>query len=255
MNTSLTALLLSSGMKSLVLFSLSFLMYRKWRRQSKRYFTDFPFLMALTFGFYGLGKLLDTFLYYYFRNEVSLGSLATVEVPNAFLLTKVRFVLSPILVVIPFTILMLEIWFVDRKRLQVAIGSIWTVLSFTSVIIFQEYNQLLVSNALISLGPILLSIVTFIIIHKNRRLPEINSLILAIGWFGFVITQLIRPIWREMPSDSIWGMTWIGELLEMAAMVIVGIGFLIPAFYASKKSQTNRKLRENQQQPQVSSYT
>jgi len=150
-------------------------MYRKWRRQSKRYFTDFPFLMALTFGFYGLGKLLDTFLYYYFRNEVSLGSLATVEVPNAFLLTKVRFVLSPILVVIPFTILMLEIWFVDRKRLQVAIGSIWTVLSFASVIIFQEYNQLLISNALISLGPILLSIVTFIIILKNRRLPEINA--------------------------------------------------------------------------------
>lgn len=255
MNTSLTALLLSSGIKSLVLFSLGFLMYRKWRRQSKRYFTDFPFLMALTFGFYGLGKLLDSFLYYYFRNEVSLGSLATVQVPNAFLLTKVRFVLSPILVVIPFTILMLEIWFVDRKRLQVAIGSIWTVLSFASVIIFQEYNQLLISNALISLGPILLSIVTFLIIHKNRRLPEINSLILAIGWFAFVITQLIRPIWREMPSDSIWGMTWIGELLEMAAMVIVGIGFLMPAFYASKKLQTNRKLRENQQQPQVSSYT
>jgi len=219
----------------------------------KRYFSDFPFLMALTFGFYGLGKLLDTFLYYYFRNEVSLGSLATVQVPNAFLLTKIRFILSPILVIIPFTILMLEIWFVDRKRLQIAIGSIWTIFSFVSVIIFQEYNQLLLSNALITLGPILLSIVTFLIIHKNKRLPEINSLILAVGWILFVITQLIRPIWREIPSDSIWGMTWIGELLEMATMIIVGIGFLKPAFYASKKPQSNRKLKERKQHAQVSS--
>ena len=96
MSTSLTALLLSSGIKSIVLFFLSYMMYRKWHDQLKRYFTDFPFLMALTFGFYGMGKLLDTFLYYYFRNEVSLGSLATVEVSNAFLLTKIRFVLSPI---------------------------------------------------------------------------------------------------------------------------------------------------------------
>ena len=253
MSVSLTALLLSSGIKSLVLFFLSVTMYRKWHHQMKRYFSDFPFLMALTFGFYGLGKLLDTFLYYYFRNEVSLGSLATVQVPNAFLLTKIRFILSPILVIIPFTILMLEIWFVDRKRLQIAIGSIWTIFSFVSVIIFQEYNQLLLSNALITLGPILLSIVTFLIIHRNKRLPEINSLILAVGWILFVITQLIRPIWREIPSDSIWGMTWIGELLEMATMIIVGIGFLKPAFYASKKPQSNRKLNESIQHAQMSS--
>ncbi|MHA1744808.1 MAG: hypothetical protein ACTSWW_02345, partial [Promethearchaeota archaeon] len=103
------------------------------------------------------------------------------------------------------------------------------------------------------LGPILLSIVTFLIIHKNKRLPEINSLILAVGWILFVITQLIRPIWREIPSDSIWGMTWIGELLEMATMIIVGIGFLKPAFYASKKPQSNRKLNESIQHAQMSS--
>ena len=147
MNTSLIALLVSSGMKSTVLFFLSSMMFRKWKHQSKRYVSDFPFLMALTFWFYGLGKLLDTFLYFYFRNEVSLGSLTSVQVPYAFFLTKIRFILSPILVVIPFVILMLEIWFVDRKRIQIVIGSVWTVISFASVIIFQEYNQLLMSTA------------------------------------------------------------------------------------------------------------
>ena len=79
-------------------------------------------------------------------------------------------------------------------------------------------------------------------------MPQINSLFITIGWGTYLITQILRPIWISLGSSS-WGLTWIGEFLELISMVIIGIGFIRPASYFEKNinEMIENKLFENEE--------
>ena len=109
-------------------------------------------------------------------------------------------------------------------------SSIWVILSLISVFLAKTYTQLLFINILVAFPVILLSIITFAFIHHRRRLPEINSQILAIAWSFYAITQIIRPIWKNIGSYP-WGLSWLGEIIELLALILIGIGFATPAFF------------------------
>ena len=245
METNLILLFISAALKTVVLISLASFLMIKWFKQKLRYFTDFPFLNALGFYIFGLGKLLDIYLYYHFMDTPNL---ATLNDPTALLLGKIRFILSPILVVLPYFILMLVIWLENRKKIQKIIGIGWIVLSFVAVLLAKGYTQFLIFNLIIALPVIVLSVVSFAIIHHQHKLPQINSLFITIGWGTYLITQILRPIWISLGSSS-WGLTWIGEFLELISMVIIGIGFIRPASYFEKNinEMIENKLFENEE--------
>ena len=230
MEANLVLLFISAAVKTVVLILIATFLMIKWFHQKLRYFMDFPFLNALGFYIFSLGKILDIFLYYHF---IDTPNLATINDPVAILLARIRFILSPILVVLPYFILMLVIWLEDRKKLQKSLGIGWIVLSLIAVLLAKNYKQFLIFNMMIALPVIVLSIVSFAIIHHQHRLPQINSLFITIGWCVYFLTQIIRPIWISV-GNSAWGLTWIGEFLELLAMMTIGLGFLKPAFYSEK---------------------
>jgi len=245
METNLILLFMSAALKTLVLLTIASFLLTKWLSQKLRYFTDFPFLNALGFYIFSLGKLLDIYLYYHF---IDTPNLATLDDPTALLLGKIRFILSPILVVLPYFILMLVIWLENKKKVQKILGIGWIVLSFVAVLLAKDYTQFLFFNMIIALPVIVLSVVSFAIIHHQQKLPQINSLLISIGWGTYLITQIFRPIWISLGSSS-WGLTWVGEFLELISMVIIGIGFIKPASYFEKNIDNliRKKLLENEE--------
>ena len=240
MDTNLILLILSTSLKSIVIFSLGTILLRKWMNQKQKYYTDFPFLNSLGFYFYAIGKIFDIYLYIRFRTNDTSGIISDIQVLT---FAKARFLLSPVIVLIPYVILMLVIWFQGKKKLQIGIGFGWALISIIAVLIAQSYPQLLIMNAIIAFPPILLSIITFGIINHQKRLPQINSLILMIGWSSYLVSQLIRSIWVTLGSGT-WGLSYVGELIEMVTFVIIGIGFMIPAFYHKSEEQSNIFQRE-----------
>ncbi len=246
METNLILLFISAAIKTVVLISIASFLMNKWLTQKLRYATDFPFLNALGFYIFSLGKLLDIYLYYHF---IDTPNLATLNDPAALLLGRIRFILSPILVVLPYFILMLVIWLENKKKTQKIIGIGWIVLSLVAVLLAKGYTQFLIFNMIIALPVIVLSIISFAIIHNQQKLPQINSLLISIGWGAYLITQIIRPLWISLgSSSSSWGLTWVGEFLELISMVIIGIGFIRPASYFEKNIDVliKKKLLENE---------
>ncbi len=243
METNLILLFISAGIKTIVLFSLASFLMKKWFTPKLRYLTDFPFLNALGFYIFSLGKLLDIYLYYHF---IDTPNLATLNDPTALLLGKIRFILSPILVILPYFILMLVIWLENKKKIQKILGIGWILLSLIAVLLAKGYTQFLIFNLIIALPVIVLSIVSFAIIHHQQKLPQINSLLITIGWGSYLLTQIVRPLWISLGSGS-WGLTWVGEFLELISMSIIGIGFIRPASYFEKNiNQTiKQKLLED----------
>ncbi len=230
METNLILLFISAAVKTVVLISLASFLMTKWLNQKLRYFIDFPFLNALGFYIFSLGKLLDIYLYYHF---IDTPNLATLNDPIALLLGKIRFILSPILVVLPYFILMLVIWLENKKKIQKILGIGWIILSLIAVLLAKGYTQFLFFNMIIALPVIVLSVVSFAIIHHQQKLPQINSLLITIGWGSYLLTQIVRPLWIFLGSSS-WGLTWVGEFLELISMCIIGLGFIRPASYFEK---------------------
>lgn len=223
-----------AGLKVIGLLILSFIMFRRWSRQEKRYLSDFPFLMGITFVMYAVGKIYDLLVYYYLSDGQPFQDLSEINSPYGLELIKIRFFFSPLLVIIPYIIIMLEIWMGEKLKWQVIITSSFSASSITAILICQTYSQLLLVNASISVVPVLLSVISFFLIYKKKRMPEINSLLIAIGQLMFIIFQFIRPIWATLGGDPVWGLTWVAEIVETIPLILNGWGFLTPAPYANE---------------------
>jgi hypothetical protein len=233
METDLILLLISTSVKSLALAVIGYFLYNKWKKQNQTYKTDFPFLMAILFLIFSLAKIFDLYLYIRFNDTPNLAELNT---PDALNIAKFRFLFSPVLCLAPMVLLMLIIWFGDKRRLQISIGTAWATISIGAVLFAQNYPQLLSLISIVAFPPIVLSIITFGIINYQKKLPEINSKFLAIGWFGYIITQLIRPIWITLGS-GVFGLSWLGELVELVILVVIGLGYMRPSSYSSNKKK------------------
>ncbi len=239
MESDLLILLLSTGLKIMTLIFISGFLLFNWWNQEKRYYTDFPFLNALTFMVYAIGKGIDIFVYVKYQNVQDLNEIYT---QNLFieLIFRIRFIISPILVVLPYLILMTIIWLNERPKLRVIICSLWFLISIISVGLAKTYAHMLLINQLVAFPVIILSIISFGIMHYRQKLPQINSLMLAFGWSLFAISQFLRNFWQNLGSGT-WGLTWIGELVELGALLIIGLGFMIPAPYAKKNDDQSVK--------------
>ncbi|MHA1584697.1 MAG: hypothetical protein ACTSVU_09850 [Promethearchaeota archaeon] len=228
-------LIIFTIIKVIVVFYLTGLLYSKWRKQSKRYLSDFPCLMSELFALYGITKIFDIFLYV-FGNTSQIIMNNDTNSAIMVILGRLRIFLGT-LAMVPLLLLMLEIWIPEKRKLSLGLGIGWVLLGITGTIISQTYVHLLIFLGIIVSGPILFAIISFIIIHHTRKLPQLNCRLLALGWSIFLILQTIRPIWKNMGLSGTWGLTWIGELIDIFALIIIGIGFLTHASYGKRKKQ------------------
>ncbi len=243
METNIILLIITTIVKSIILLGLANFLYKKWKSQRKKYYTDFPILMATTFLIYSIIKIMDVYLYLLGYDSTTLYNI---EGRKWVILKNIRFIFSPVLTMGILIILLTLIWVGDNKRIQLSIGTIWIGAAILSLVLIKDLDNFYLAIGLFSAPVLVLSVLTFLITHIQKKLPEVHSLTIAIGYVALTIAQLIRPFWREMGTGN-FGSLWAGELLELLTLCIIAYGYLTPASYAKKKeikknnTQMNKK--------------
>ncbi len=233
MQTDLILLIIATTVKAAVLLGLSNYLLQLWKAQQKRYKTDFPFLMGISFLVYGTSKVLDIFLYIYGSQNSDVETFQGKYWP---ILNRIRFLLSPGIVIGILALLLSVIWLEDKKKIQIGIGFSW-IFSLSMALVFVKNLENFYNLIAIVTAPIMIfSILTFLITHKQKKLPEIDSLLIAIGYSSLTIAQLMRSMWVKLGSGG-FGLSWIAELLELSCLIIVALGFIKNASYKQKRLQ------------------
>ena len=76
--------------------------------------------------------------------------------------------------------------------------------------------------------------VTFLRIYKHKRLPQFNSLLIAISYIVYTISQIIRPFIMTLNVEY----TWISEIIETLTWLLMGLSFIIkPRFTIPQTKQ------------------
>jgi hypothetical protein len=76
-----------------------------------------------------------------------------------------------------------------------------------------------------------MTVVTFLFIYRQHRLPGVHSLVFAIGWIAYMVTQFLRPTLMAI-GPAPWGLVTIAELLDMGAWVIIFLGLILKPPFA-----------------------
>ena len=218
-----------------VLGLLSVYLLRRWYASEKRFFSDFPFLIGISMAILAAAKLYDLWIYDYLGTQNI--EVMTEQDPVYLIIGKIRYLLI-IGNILPLFTIMLLIWF--RENTKVRISSVVIFVAFWIFYILLAPNYTYLKNALLyMLLPLcLLSVITYFFLYKNKRLPEIHSLIIGIAWIAYIFSSLVRPILMEMGSPP-WGLTWIAEVIDLVIWAVMTIGYVVkPPYYFKQKEIT-----------------
>ncbi len=85
-------------------------------------------------------------------------------------------------------------------------------------------------------APVLILLVaTFLFTYIQKRLTnKFNSLHVTIGTVVYVVSQVIRPALGSI-GDGDWGLTWIGEVIDLVGWLFIFRGFIEPSIQAKKR--------------------
>jgi len=208
----------------IILLSInSIYLFHKWYRAPRHYFSDFPFLMGVSFLALTISKFFDIALWNLFINEPleSQYELGRPEMPLGY--ARWLFMIA---VMAPLLYANLCVWLSEQKRLRGLIIFTYS-LTFTIIILqakcFADLNALIIW---ILLPVAVITIVTFLFTYLQKRLPGVHGLLISLGWLGYVITTGIRPLFIRI------GFVSIAEILDMLMWVVIFLGFVLKPPYA-----------------------
>ena len=180
-----------------LLAGMTWVMFRKWYKQEDHYFADLPFLFGLFFFFLIFGKFLDLLFDLTFF---------TLEKDMVLFLLKIRFFVV-ILTLFPMIYLSIGMFLynlslkekheklrVEKHRDKVRIRIIILIVLIEMIAITMAPNTTIIGILLpIFVIPSLIIIVwLFQFAYRNKRLSQVNPLILTIGFGLYLVSQLTR---------------------------------------------------------------
>lgn len=218
-----------------ILSGMAFYMFHKWFSQEEQYLTDIPFLFGMFFLILIFGKAVDLFwnlTFFSFNADLVL------------LLLRIRYFI---------------IIFNLAPLVYLGIGILLYILSFRYSKLTKEYsNSLQLKLIALILGieiflvaiapdidfisiilpciliPSLASIVyIFYFAYKNKRLSEVHPFILAIGFFLYMISTIIRPIAQRIIGESASYIVFV-EIIDLMIFIVIFMGFYLHANYNQK---------------------
>ncbi len=213
-----------SASRVFTLLIISFLLFKKWISSDKRFFSDIPFLMGVFFMSWGLSKIIDVYI---FANY----TLAQANQPDGVLYTLgiMRFYLV-VIESVPMWILAVLIWFPNQKKKQIGIAGVAILFNLILLLTATNYIQMLQRFPLILFPVVFLHLLTYMFLYLQKRFPNINNKMLALGFFLMIVNSLMISIYRT-PEPQPWGYTWLHELIELGIVAILGYGFLTTSNY------------------------
>lgn len=221
-----------------LLTGMTWTMFRKWYKQDDHYFADLPLLFGLFFFILIFGKLLDLLFdltFFILEKEMVL------------FLLKIRFFVV-ILTLLPMIYLSIGMFLynlslkekheklrVEKHRDKVRIRILILIVLIEMIAIIMAPNTTIIGILLpIFVIPSLIIIVwLFQFAYRNKRLSQVNPLILTFGFSAYLISQIIRPLLQNLLGA---GTTYIiiAEIIDLIIFIIIFIGFYLKANYESE---------------------
>ena len=209
--------------------------FHQWFKQEEQYFSDIPFLFGMFFLFLIFGKSLDLFNnFIFFKLD-----------PNIVLLIyKARYVIS-VLDLFPMIYLSMDMLLFslslkkrfekltnekNRIKLRKQILLLILIIEFTAGILIPDFKSLSILYPLIIIPSLLTIVWVFNFAWKNKRLSQVSTYILMIGFGLYLISSIIRPITHIIVGNSPLFII-IAESIDLIVFVIIFIGFYKKANY------------------------
>jgi len=222
-------ILLSS--RIVILFACGLLLLKSWMGYNKRFLSDFPFVFALIFFAFMLGKVVDMYIMMNFGPQ---------DTSPVFLdVTRIRYVvMADYMTGLIGSVLL--IWFKPKKRANLAILSSYAAVLVATALLAPDYQSLSMSLTYFVFPVILVLTFTFFFTYRLKWLMnKFNSLVVAIGCIITAVSHAIRPSLIKMGTGG-WGLSWICEVIDLVAWVFIFWGFFRPPIATRKVEEDVR---------------
>ena len=208
-------------MKVIIQFGLAFTLFTRWFKARVHFFTDIPFIFGVTMFSIASGELLDALMDYGILNKTL--SLYQIRI-------LVLFVGAIFLVY-----LICLIWLRDNILQQcVLVGSYATAFA-TVVFVSSSIEKLLFYVSVLLAFVMIPGIITFFMIWRLKRIPELNSGLIFIGGVTILIGQFAEYILLES------GLLWVCEFVDLIGWIFMLLALFIKPSYAltSRMNKSN----------------
>ncbi|MBD3350858.1 MAG: hypothetical protein GF364_05165 [Candidatus Lokiarchaeota archaeon] len=221
--------------------------FRLFYLQEKHYVTDAKHLFAWQFLIMTISKIYELYI-----ADLSEGNLSVLENEIRYLpILKVRWILM-VLTVAPtfffFIKIYSKVWsgkYVDRKginvspeelenigkKIELGVDIGFLVIFSLLTLISPNYTILKALGPLIMLPLMIIGIITFSSLRKTKRLPQLNSLLIMIGYYILLTSNILRAF---VPSSDV---VIIFEGVETIGFLLMGLAFIIPPPYGRAKKK------------------
>ncbi|MFX0022580.1 MAG: hypothetical protein ACFE9S_09650 [Candidatus Hermodarchaeota archaeon] len=223
----------------LILFGSSMYMFFKWFKQEQQFLSDIPFLFGIFFLLLTFGKMIDLFFdftYLYFPEPLNL------------LVIKIRYfiiiftVLS--LIYLSTTMILFSLSLRDkfqnlrdetsRNKSSLIIVIIVVVIESTAVIIVSDTPSISVLLPAVVIPSLLVIVWLFAFSHRNKRLSQVNSFILMIGFAAYLLSQILRPLFQRILGENTSYINVV-EIIDLIIFGVIFLGFYMEASYVKNQ--------------------
>ena len=203
--------------------------FHQWFKQEEQYFSDIPFLFGMFFLFLIFGKSLDLFNnFVYFKLDENL----------VLLVFKARYIIS-VLDLFPMIYLSMDMLLFSlslkkkfvkltkekyRAKIRKQILILILIVEFIAGLIVPNLTLLSILYPIIIIPSLVTVVWLFNFAWRNKRLSQVSTFILMIGFGLYLISSIIRPLTQIIVGESSLFVI-IAESIDLVVFAIIFIGF------------------------------
>lgn len=223
----------------IVILSISAVyMFHVWFKQEAQYLSDLPFLFGLFFILLAFGKSIDLlfdFTYYYY-NEAQTLTLIKIRYVIIIFTAAPLVYLSIGMILYALSLKEKHEKLKDEKRRNkdtFVIITIILIIEISAVLLTPNLTIMSIILPCIVIPSFITIIWLFTFAYKNKRLSQVNPLILMVGFGAYLISQIIRPLLLFFLGV---GVSYIifAEIIDLIIFIVIFIGFYTKAKYSSE---------------------
>jgi len=203
--------------------------FYKWFKQEKQYFSDLPFLFGIFFLFLVFGKTLDLFadFIYFELNEALVLSVLKTRYFIMILDFLPMIYLSSEMILFSFSLRpRFNKLTNEEMRNKVSYRLIFGILfiEFIAGLLAPSVRSLTIYYPIIIIPSLITIFWLFRFAYKNKRLSQVNTLILTIGFGAYLISQIIRPLAQFIIGESDVFLIF-AESIDLIIFLVIFLGF------------------------------
>ena len=218
-----------------ILACMAIYLFKRWFMQEKMYTSDLPFLFGMFFLFLVFGKLLEmlsNFMYPVVAQDVFL-----------FYLKIRQLVIIATLAPMIFLSIMMTIIFLqangkikkyndprERNAFSLKILTIIAVVEAILIIVTPNTTISGINMAIFIILSLLVTTWMFYFSYRNKRLSQIQPLIVAIGFTGYLISNILRVLFQNIIGENALFIV-ITEIIDIIIGMVIFFGYIKKANY------------------------